>query len=115
MSVDGKTIYAPARVKSSSTEQAVALANHLLDNGVVVYSAFWCPHCRNQREMFGKEAWAVLASTARECSPQGTKFKGACKGIDGYPAFTGMGGEGGVRSGEMEVRIDRIEYHWDDS
>ena len=97
----GKTIYAPARVKSSSTDQAIALATHLRDNGVVIYSAFWCPHCRNQREMFGKEAWTIL--TSRECSEQGIKFSGTCDGIDGYPAWTGMGGVGGVRSGEMEL------------
>ena len=29
-------------------------AKCLTDNGVKFYGAFWCPHCANQKEMFGK-------------------------------------------------------------
>ncbi|MEK7133297.1 MAG: hypothetical protein AAB771_01260, partial [Patescibacteria group bacterium] len=28
----------------------------LKDKGAVFYGAFWCPHCQNQKAMFGKSA-----------------------------------------------------------
>jgi thiol-disulfide isomerase/thioredoxin len=33
-----------------------ALASCLKEKGAVFYGAFWCPHCQNQKAMFGKSA-----------------------------------------------------------
>ena len=44
------------RVTSESTWESIELAKHLKDNGVVKYSAYWCPNCLNQSELFGKQA-----------------------------------------------------------
>ena len=35
-------------VTSQSSRESIELAKHLKDNGVVKYSAYWCPNCLNQ-------------------------------------------------------------------
>ena len=37
-------------VTSKSTRESIELAKYLKDNGVVKYSAYWCPNCLNQSE-----------------------------------------------------------------
>jgi hypothetical protein len=47
---------------SSKTSQAarMALARHLTAIGARVYTAYWCPYCQRQKDMFGTEAVATL-------------------------------------------------------
>jgi len=40
-------------VTSESSRESIELAKYLKDNGVVKYSAYWCPNCLNQSELFG--------------------------------------------------------------
>ena len=47
-------------VTSESTRESIELAKYLKDNGVVKYSAYWCPNCLNQSELFGKQAYRYL-------------------------------------------------------
>ena len=47
-------------VTSESTRKSIELAKYLKDNGVVKYSAYWCPNCLNQSELFGKQAYREL-------------------------------------------------------
>ena len=47
-------------VTSESTRESIELAKYLKDNGVVKYSAYWCPNCLNQSELFGKQAYREL-------------------------------------------------------
>ena len=103
----GEMMYAPARVSTQSTEQAVTLARHLKKEGVVMYSAFWCPHCRNQREFFGREAWREVAWV--ECGKGGVNQDAKlCVKVDGYPAFYNKKGKeilgGGKRFESFDVR-----------
>ncbi len=44
-------------VTSESTKDSIELAKYLNDNGVVKYSAYWCPNCLNQSELFGKQVY----------------------------------------------------------
>ena len=39
-------------VTSESTSESIELAKYLKDKGVVKYSAYWCPNCLNQSELF---------------------------------------------------------------
>lgn len=55
--------------KSGAAE--IALAEHLAKSGAVMYSAYWCPHCYEQKQLFGKEAFAKLKTV--ECDPEGLK------------------------------------------
>ena len=47
-------------VTSESTKESIELAKHLNNKGVVKYSAYWCPNCLNQSELFGKQAYSEL-------------------------------------------------------
>lgn len=84
----GRTRYAPSRVLEPSTEQAVRLADHLHRSGAKFYGAFWCPHCRNQRRMFGKDGVQLVKYI--ECDPRGVGYRrGRCESalVDGYPTW----------------------------
>ena len=89
----------PPAVTTASTPQAISLAEHLTSSGAVMYSAYWCPHCHEQKELFGKEASSKL--TVVECAPDGRNSqKSLCdaKKIEGFPSWE-IGGriESGVK------------------
>jgi uncharacterized membrane protein/glutaredoxin len=78
---------APA-VINSSTPEAIALADHLTTTGAVMYSAWWCPHCNDQKQLFGKEA--VERLTIVECAADGRDSQTelcAAKGVQGFPSW----------------------------
>ncbi len=63
------------------------LAACLADKGVMFYGAFWCPHCKDQKKLFGNSA-KLLPYT--ECStPDGQGQLQVCKdkNIQGYPTW----------------------------
>ena len=43
-------------ITTSSSPQMVKFAEFLRENNIVMYSAYWCPHCHDQKQLFGKEA-----------------------------------------------------------
>tara|TARA_A100001388_G_scaffold141927_1_gene105263 strand:- start:1830 stop:2219 length:390 start_codon:yes stop_codon:yes gene_type:complete len=75
-------------VTSESTKESIALAKYLKDTGVVKYSAYWCPNCLNQSELFGKQAYKELnvVECARDGKNSQTKL---CidKKIKGFPSW----------------------------
>jgi uncharacterized membrane protein/glutaredoxin len=78
----------PIPVTSPSTPATIALAEHLTRVGAKMYTAYWCPHCHEQKELFGKEATARL--TVIECAPDGRNSQEALcktKNIEGYPSW----------------------------
>ena len=78
----------PPAVIASSTPEAIALAEHLSGSGAAMYSAYWCPHCHEQKELFGREATAKLKVI--ECAPDGRNSqKALCdsKKIEGFPTW----------------------------
>lgn len=54
---------------STSTADAVTLAQRLKAAGAQFYGAFWCSHCLEQKQIFGKAASAELPYV--ECYPKG--------------------------------------------
>jgi len=77
----------PAVIAISSTEK-IKLAEHLTKEGAVMYNAYWCPHCHDQKEMFGKEATDKLNLV--ECAKDGYNNKRdlcEAKGITGFPSW----------------------------
>lgn len=75
-------------ITSESTQESIALAKYLKDTGVVKYSAYWCPNCLNQSELFGKQAYEELnvVECARDGKNSQTKL---CieKKIKGFPSW----------------------------
>lgn len=85
----GDLVYIPKRVVRQSSEQAVLLAAKLREEGVAVFTAYWCPHCARQSELFGREAWEEQIRRV-ECSPAGYGANPSlclAKQVDGYPTW----------------------------
>ena len=75
-------------VSSESTSKSIELAKYLKDNGVVKYSAYWCPNCLNQSELFGKQAYREL--NVVECARDGINSQTQLcidKKIKGFPTW----------------------------
>lgn len=75
-------------IQNTSGPAELALARHLTQVGAKEYGAFWCPHCHDQKELFGKEAAAELDYV--ECDPKGVNPRPQlCQAanIKGYPTW----------------------------
>ena len=78
---------APA-ITTTSSPAKLALAEHLTAEGAVLYTAYWCPHCTEQKEMFGQQAAEKLDVV--ECAPDGVNGQPKLcekKGIEGFPTW----------------------------
>ncbi|MQG19188.1 MAG: hypothetical protein FI687_05380 [SAR202 cluster bacterium] len=73
------------KINTESKEEA--LAKHLNEIGSVMYGAFWCPYCSQQKKIFGKN---FIYIKYVECDPRGenSNFK-LCeyKEIRKYPTW----------------------------
>ena len=88
--VNGEHLSVPKELKviSESTKESIALAKFLKNNGVVKYSAYWCPNCLDQSELFGKEAYKEL--NVVECARDGKNSQTQLcidKKIEGFPSW----------------------------
>jgi len=75
-------------ITTVSSKQKINFAKYLSDNNIVMYSAYWCPHCNDQKQLFGKKAVEEL--TIIECAKDGknNKYKFCqAKGIEGFPSW----------------------------
>tara|TARA_Y100000766_G_C18642638_1_gene476326 strand:- start:139 stop:528 length:390 start_codon:yes stop_codon:yes gene_type:complete len=76
------------KVTSESTKESIELAKYLNVNGVVKYSAYWCPNCLNQSELFGRQAYEEL--NVVECARDGKNSQTQLcidKNIEGFPSW----------------------------
>lgn len=76
-----------------------AMANHddlarcLSSNGAVFYGAYWCPHCQEQKKMFGK---SVKYVPYVECAQRGSNDlieKCQEEGIESFPTWKFKSGQ----------------------
>ncbi len=76
-------------ITTSSGQAELALADHLTESGAKMYGAWWCPHCHDQKQLFGKEASKKIPYI--ECDSQGQNPQTElCRSIDevrGYPTW----------------------------
>lgn len=75
-------------IVSVSNPAKVELAKHLTASGAKMYSAYWCPHCHEQKELFGQEAVKFLPYV--ECDPDGINPQAdlcRSKQVSGYPTW----------------------------
>ena len=71
----------------TETGYAATLAQHLTEQGTTMYGAYWCPHCAEQKAIFG-DAFRYVRYV--ECDPGGKNANPllcAQKGIKGYPTW----------------------------
>jgi len=101
----------PPVVKAISSPEKIKLAEHLAKEGAVMYNAYWCPHCHDQKEMFGKEASDKLNLV--ECAIDGfNSQRELCeaKGITGFPSWEINGSiDSGVKSLEELAEISNYK------
>jgi len=78
-------------ITTKSGEAEIALAQHLVKVGAKEYVAYWCPHCHEQKLLFGKEAYTIMSeSSTVECAGESPKGKPElCKAakIQGFPSW----------------------------
>lgn len=82
-----------AAVQQSAPSKLDGFAQCLKDKGATFYGAFWCPHCQDQKKLFGT---AKRFLPYVECStPDGKSQRPVCteKKIQGYPAWDFADGE----------------------
>ena len=87
--------------KANQPGKLDGFAQCLKDNGAVFYGAFWCPHCQNQKKMFGRSE--RLLSYVECSTPDGKGQLQICKQkkIEGYPTWEFS--DGSRLSGEVTL------------
>jgi len=89
-----------------------ALAEHLSKSDVKFYGASWCPHCQEQKKLFGS---SVKRIPYVECSPGGPQAPQAsiCKQMDitSYPTWVINGQrQTGVLALDTLAQMSKFEY-----
>ena len=101
----------PPLVISKSDANQIKLAKHLTLQGIKMYSAYWCPHCHDQKELFGKEAAKELVII--ECASDGKNNQAKLcerKDISGFPSWEIKGSIiSGVRTLEELSRLSEYK------
>lgn len=89
-----------------------ALAEHLSESDAKFYGAYWCPHCADQKKMFGS---SVNRLPYVECSPGGPQAPQAqiCndKNVESYPTWIINGQRYvGVQPLDTLAQITKFQY-----
>jgi hypothetical protein len=79
--------YAASAPHVAANDYATGLAKHLSASGVKFYGAFWCPHCADQKAMFGQAAALLPYIECDPRSPAGQPQLCAAVGIRAYPTW----------------------------
>jgi glutaredoxin len=80
-----------------------SLAECLTENDYTFFGAFWCPHCADQKELFGE---AVVYLDYVECDPRGENPDvEACveAGVESYPHWQGPDGRSWTGTQPLET------------
>lgn len=67
------------------------LAKFMTEKGMILYGAYWCPHCQDQKKLFG-DAFQYVDYV--ECDAQGPNpnpDECTARGIEGYPTWIYQG------------------------
>jgi uncharacterized membrane protein len=87
------------------------LAEHLTSSGAKFYGTYWCPHCAEQKEMFGG---SVKRLPYIECSPGGPSAPQAAecnaKNIQSYPTWI-VNGERLTGTQSLEALAQASKYN----
>jgi uncharacterized membrane protein len=87
-SADKRQQLAPPKITTESSPRAISLAGDLQSLDAKMFGAYWCSHCFDQKESFGKEAFGKIPYI--ECSKEGFNSQSSLcksKGLPGYPTW----------------------------
>jgi uncharacterized membrane protein len=112
--VGGMKIYSPPEITTESSKRALDLARTLNTMDAKMYGAYWCSHCFDQKEAFGKQVFSHNNENPSkfnieyvECSKDGENSQTKlCKSkeVPGYPTWEI---QGKLYPGEQE--LDELE------
>jgi len=91
--------FRPSNVEPGKYDE---LAQCLSDKGAVMYGAYWCSHCANQKKLFGS-SWEYVKYT--ECAIRGAQGQAnVCDDaeIQGYPTW--IFADGSRQTGEVSLK-----------
>ncbi len=86
-SAPGGSVGNAAGTEMVAATPEASLAQHLASTGSAMYGAYWCPHCADQKAMFGD---AVDQLPYVECAADGENAQPdlcSAKGIQAYPTW----------------------------
>lgn len=98
-------------VSTASGPAEIQLAQHLSEVGAKMYGAWWCPHCHDQKQLFGQEAAEAIPYV--ECAEDGQNAQASvCRSVDGLTGFPTweVNGELLVGSQSLETLADASGY-----
>ena len=106
LAIVGLLAYAYAR--SAATPGPLdGFAQCLGERDAVFYGAFWCPHCKSQKEMFGRSAKHLPYVECSYPNGRGQVARCVAEGIKGYPTWVFADGarlEGEVSLDELAAK-----------
>ncbi|OGH18330.1 MAG: hypothetical protein A3F31_02965 [Candidatus Levybacteria bacterium RIFCSPHIGHO2_12_FULL_38_12] len=76
-------------------------AKCLREKGAIFYGAFWCPHCQNQKKLFGSSEQYLPYIECSTADGKGQLQACGDKHISGYPTWEFKNGE--RKSGEVSL------------
>ncbi len=79
--------YAISTPKAAAQDYAEGLAKHLSATGAKFYGAFWCPHCADQKALFGKAASLLPYVECDRRSPIGQPTLCVDRQIRAFPTW----------------------------
>jgi uncharacterized membrane protein len=89
-------------IQNTSGEAELALARHLKAVDAKMYGAYWCPHCHDQKELFGQQAAAEIPYI--ECAPDGRNSQTAlCQSVEQLKGFPSWEVKGQFLSGAQSL------------
>ena len=69
----------------------VALAKYMTAQGMTLYGAYWCSHCKDQKALFGEALQYVKYVECEADGPNPQTDVCAAEGITGYPTWKYQG------------------------
>ncbi|MBI3671302.1 hypothetical protein HY249_00710 [Candidatus Azambacteria bacterium] len=89
--------------KSKQPGEHDQVAQCLAEKGVVMYGAWWCPHCKAQKEEFGKSfKYIKYVECALPGNQKGQTQECNDAGVKGYPTWKFP--DGTVFEGEQSIK-----------
>src|SRR3989338_258050 len=96
----GLTIY--AIISKAAPSEYDGFAQCLTEQNVTMYGAYWCPHCQNQKKIFGNAfQYVAYVECATPGLPNVMTKEGEEAGVEGYPTWINASGE--IVAGEQSL------------
>lgn len=89
--IESSVVETPAVVESviaePSSPETAKLAQCLTNKGVKMYGAYWCPHCADQKKLFGDDFKLIAYQECDDKGPGGNSKICQDQDIQGYPTW----------------------------